>query len=306
MSLLGKEFKLSNGATIPAVGYGTGTKWFKLGRDEVDQTLVDILVTALDVGVTHIDGAEVYNTAIEIGEAIKKSGKPREEIFLTDKYFAGDGTFTAHSKAANPLESLKESLKRFQVEYVDLYLIHSPFIKQETHGFTLEEAWGYLEEAVQQGLAKNIGVSNFTKEDLERVIRVAKVKPTVHQIEYNAYLQNQTPDIVEYSKSEGILVEAYSPLGPIIKGDGKGELDDYLAQLSAKYDGKDAGQLLLRWVLQTGVLPITTSGKKERIVGLLEVYDFALTQDEVDRITTLGKQHKTLRQYWQKEFSKYD
>lgn len=305
MSLVGKSFKLSNGLQIPAVGYGTGTKWFKLGRDEIDTTLVDILVTALDVGVTHIDGAEVYNTALEIGEALQKAGKPRKDIFLTDKYFAGDGSFTRHSPFPNPYESLKESLKRFKVDYVDLYLLHAPFIKKETHGFTLEEAWGYLEKLVDEGLVKSIGVSNFAVEDLEKILKVAKIKPTVHQIEYNANLQNQTPGIVKYSQENGILVESYSPLGPIIKGAPDSKLNAYIAELTKKYSGKDAGQILLRWVLQNGVLPITTSGKKERIVGLLDIFDFQLTDEEQEKIASIGKE-TTIRQYWTKEYSKFD
>ncbi|CAK7893051.1 NADPH-dependent conjugated polyketone reductase C1 [[Candida] anglica] len=300
MSLSGKVFKLSDGNTIPAIGYGTGTKWFKLGRNEIDENLVNTLVTALSVGATHIDGAEVYNTDQEIGLAIKKSGLKREDIYLTDKYFAGDSSYTAHSKEANPYESLKASLKRFQVDYVDLYLLHAPFIKEESHGFSLEQAWAYVEKLKDEGLAKSIGVSNFSKEDLDRILKVAKHKPTVNQIEYNAYLQEQTPGIVEYSQQQGLLVEAYSPLGPIIKGK-PGPLDGPLAELAKKY-GKDEGQVLLRWVLQNGVLPVTTSANKERIQGSLDVFDFELTKEEVEEISKLGKEKK-LRQYWTKEYN---
>lgn len=303
MSLSGNVFKLSNGNTIPAVAYGTGTKWFKLGRDEVDTNLVKTLQLALSTGFTHIDGAEIYNTDQEIGEAIK--GKDRNSLFLTDKYFAGDGSYQGRSPHKLPYESLKFHLtNKLKTDYVDLYLLHSPFIKKDTHGFDLKEAWQSLEKAYEEGLTKNIGVSNFSVEDLKEVLEVAKIKPVVNQIEYSPYLQNQTPGIVEFSQKNGVLVEAYSPLGPITKGE-PGELTEYLESVGKKYN-KNASQVLLRWTIQRGVLPVTTSAKEERIAQFLALFDFELTSDEVEKITTLGASHPTLRQYWGNEFSKYD
>lgn len=304
MSLQGKSFKLSNGNTIPAIGYGVGTKWFKFGQNQIDDKVVEAVQLAIETGAPHIDGAEIYNTNKEIGQALAKSGVKREDIFITDKYFAGDGSYKARSEEVNPYEALKADLKQFNIDYVDLYLIHAPFIKKETHGFDLVEAWQYLEKLVDDGFAKNIGVSNFTKEDLEVILNSKpKYKPAVNQIEYNAYLQNQTPGIVEFSKSNDILVSAYSPLGPLSKGK-PGPIDEYVEKLASKY-GKTESQILLRSVLQNGILPITTSSKKERIQASLEIFDFELTQDEVNEINKLGKQ-KTLRQYWTNEYSKYD
>lgn len=289
-------------AKIPSIGYGTGTAWFRFGNDKIDETLVSTIGKAIELGFTHIDGAEVYGTEPEIGAALKKANLSRDKLFLTTKYFAGDSTYTYHSPDANPLEALKSSLKRLGVEYVDLYLLHSPFIKKEVYGFTTEEAWGYLEEAQKLGLAKNIGVSNYEVEDLKKILAVAKVKPQVHQIEFSAYLQNQTPGIVEFTKSEDILIEAYSPLGPITKGK-PGPLDPILEELSTKY-GKTEAQVLLRWVLQNGIVPLTTSAKESRIKEYLDVYDFELTDAEVAKITTVGKE-KQIRQYWLNEYGKY-
>ncbi|SGZ49393.1 CIC11C00000003389 [Sungouiella intermedia] len=303
MSLSGKVFTLSNGNTIPAVAYGTGTKWFKLGRDEIDTNLVDTLKLALAKGFVHIDGAEIYNTDAEIGEAI--SGKDRDSLFITDKYFAGDSSYKARSSLGTPYDSLKFHLaNKLKTDYVDLYLLHAPFIKKETHGFDLKEAWQSLEKAVHDGLTKNIGVSNFSVDDLKEVLEVAKIKPVVNQIEFNAYLQNQTPGVVEFSQQNGILVEAYSPLGPIVKGE-PGEFTEYLETLGSKYS-KSASQVLLRWVIQKNVLPVTTSAKEERIAQFVDLFDFKLADEEVKKITDLGAKHPVLRQYWTTEYAKYD
>lgn len=291
------SFKLNNGLAIPAIGYGTGTAWFKGSPGDLDQALVDNLETALKSGFTHIDGAQVYNTSAEIGEVVVKH--KREDLFLTDKYNVG-----ANSKIT-PYDALVDSLKnQFKTGYVDLYLLHSPFISKSTHGFDLVEAWKYLEKLVDDGYAKSIGVSNFSVEDLETILKSDyKIKPAVNQIEFSPYLQNQTPGIVEFSQKEDILVEGYSPLGPLLKGK-PGPIDDFVAKLASKYK-KAEEQILLRYTIQRQILPITTSSKKSRIDSFLDITDFLLTQDEVDEISKLGKQ-KTLRQYWTKEYSKYD
>lgn len=303
MSLAGKSFKLANGNTIPAVGYGTGTKWFKLGRNEIDTNLVKTLQLALDKGFVHIDGAEVYNTDLEIGQAI--AGRDRKSLFLTDKFFAGDSSYKHKSSHGLPYDSLKYHLaNQLNTDYVDLYLLHAPYIKKESHGFDLKEAWQSAEKAYEEGLAKNIGVSNFSVDDLKEILEIAKVKPVVNQIEFNPYLQNQTPGIVEFSQQNGILVEAYSPLGPIVKGE-PGELTEYLETLGSKYK-KTPSQVLLRWTIQRGVLPVTTSAKEERIAQFIDLFDFELASDEVDKITEIGKKHPTLRQYWTAEYSKYN
>ncbi|RLV93109.1 hypothetical protein JA1_002736 [Spathaspora sp. JA1] len=303
MSLVGNAFKLSNGNTIPAIGYGVGTKWFKAGRNEVDHDVIKALEVAIKLGFTHIDGAEIYNTNVEIGTALVNSGVDRKNIFITDKYFAGDANFTSRSHHSNPYEALKADLKELKLDYVDLYLLHSSYITKETHGFSLVEAWKYLEKLKDEGLTTNIGVSNFTVEDLKAILdSKPKYKPEVNQIEFSAYLQDQTPGIVQYSQEQGILVQAYGPLGPITKGQG-GPLDPVLEKLSKKY-GKTPSQILLRWVIQRGVLPLTTSGKEDRIKSFVDVFNFELTNQEVEEITTVGKQ-KTVRQFAQ-EFSKYD
>lgn len=303
MSLSGKIFKLSDGHTIPAVGFGTGTKWFKYGRDELDTTLVKAVEAALDKGFTHVDGAEIYNTDLEIGAAI--ANRNRKDLFITDKYFVGEASHALISPYGLPYESLKYHLKnKLKTDYVDLYLLHSPFVSKEVHGFDLADAWKSLEKAVEDGLTKSIGVSNFSVDDLKEVLKVAKIKPVINQIEYHAYLQNQTPGVVEFAQKEGILIEAFGGLTPITKGQ-PGELTEYLASLGKKYN-KSPAQVLLRWILEKGVLPVTTTSKEERLVEFINIFDFSLSSDEVEKITALGKSHGNLRLFWKTEYSKYD
>ncbi|PSK35160.1 hypothetical protein C7M61_004824 [Candidozyma pseudohaemuli] len=302
MSLSGKTFKLADGNSIPAIAYGVGTKWYKHGRNEIDEKVVEALQTAIQKGFVHIDGAEVYNTDQEVGLAVEGH---RNNLFLTDKYFVGDSSHADKSQYGTPYESLKYHLeKELKTDHVDLYLLHSPFVKKEYHGFSLAEAWQSVEKLKDEGLAKSIGVSNFAVEDLEEILKVAKHKPVVNQIEFNAYLQNQTPGIVEFAQKHDILIEAYSPLGPITKGE-PGEFTELLDTLGKKYN-KTPGQVLLRWVLEKNILPVTTSSNPDRIRLFVEIFDFSLNKEEVLKLTEIGAKHKTLRQYWKKEYSKYD
>lgn len=303
MSLSGKVFKLNNGVSMPAIAYGTGTRWFKLGRDEIDENLVSSLKTALNAGFVHIDGAEVYNTDAEIGKAIE--GVDRSSLFLTNKYLTGDSTRKMKSPHGTPYESLKARLEsKLKTDYVDLFLLHTPFIFEDFYGFSLEDAWKLMEKLHEEGLAKSIGVSNFLVEDLERIAKVAKIKPAVNQIEFNAYLQNQTPGIFDYCQKNDILVTAYSPLGPIVKGE-PGPFTEYLEEVGSAH-GKTPTQVLLRWVLQKNVMPITTSLKEERIKAYLGVFDFELSTQEVANITKKGAEHPTLRQYFTGDYEKFN
>ncbi|ODV86110.1 hypothetical protein CANARDRAFT_231426 [[Candida] arabinofermentans NRRL YB-2248] len=302
--------KLASG--IPKLGFGSGTYYFKYGNDTIDENLVSILTKALTSGVTHIDSAECYNTDYEVAKAIKQSKLPRSDIWITDKYFAGDSSYTVKSKEDDPYHHLVAALKRLDTPYVDLYLIHSPFIKTDVHGFDLSKAWGFMERCKKEGLAKHIGVSNFGVEDLKVIIDKKDSLPIeFNQIEFNAFLQNQTPGVVEFCKENNIQLEAYSPLGPLYKGDlktGVGKLfDEYLDTLVKKYN-RSKTQILLHWVAAIGIVPITTTSKESRLAEFLEVFEgFELTPEEVEKITEIGKSYKpVLRQYWKPEYSKYD
>ncbi|KAH7583724.1 Aldo/keto reductase family signature 2 [Nakaseomyces glabratus] len=299
-------FKLNNGHEMPGVAIvGTGTKWHKVNEtdENFSQTLVDQLKYALSLpGVVHLDAAEFYMTYREVGRALAETSKPRDEIFITDKYW------TLSKVTENPIVGLETGLKRLGLEYVDLYLLHSPFISKETNGFSLEEAWGMMEELYHSGKAKNIGVSNFAKEDLERVLKVCKVKPQVNQIEFNAFLQNQTPGIYNFCKQNDIQLAAYSPLGPLQKKPADGDSQPFYSYVNklAQHYNKTPGQVLLRWVTKRGVVAVTTSEKKERIKQAQEIFEFDLKDDEVTEITKLGLDHEPLRLYWHDQYNKYN
>lgn len=249
-------------------------------------------------GVVHVDAAEMYGTYAELGKALANTSKPRDQIWITDKFSKVNKT---------PREGLEYSLKNLGVDYVDLYLLHDPFYNDEKPGYDVVQAWKYMEELQKEGKAKNIGVSNFAVEDLEKVLAIAEIKPVVNQIEYSAFLQNQTPGIYEYAKEKNILLEAYSPLTPLtyVK-DHTGPFYDYLNQLASKYN-QDNSIVLLRWVYQTGVLPITTSSKPERVNKFhTAIWEFELTDEEVAKISKLGNEHKPARQWWTDKYSKFD
>lgn len=300
MSLQGNVFKLANGTTIPAVAYGAGTKWFKFGNPEVSEPLIQSLKFAVNNGFTHVDGAMIYGTDREVGAALSTVDKSK--IFHTNKYMGNFGTNKVPYE--NPLVSLRSQLKDLKMDQVDLYLLHHPFFTKEINGYDLKDAWKFMEQIVDEGLAKSIGLSNFAVEDVKTVLESARIKPVVNQIEFNAYLQNQTPGIVKFCQDNDILVSAYCPLAPILLEE-CGELNEYLDKLAEK-NSKTPGQVLLRWILQRGVLPVTTSSNEERIAQLNNLFDFELTAEEVQQITDLGNKHPTVRKYWNEEYDQYN
>lgn len=288
---------------IPAIGFGSGTKWrihkWDLAAKDLELThfveeLAEIILQVIKTGYLLIDTLEAYTTRAEVGKGLKDSGKPRSELFLTDKWSPG-----FRGSTLGPYDSLKGALKELDQEYVDLFLIHSP--KTEKVGLTLEEAWEQMVQLKKDGLAKNIGVSNCAVEDLEKLAKF-DFKPEVNQIEFHAYLQTQSPGVVDYCKKNDILLEAYGPLTPILHGEGP--LDDLLDKLAAKYD-RPKSQILLRWVYQNGVLPITTSSKIERLQDALKMFEFELEKLDFEEITKIGRT-KVHRNFCTDVFSKYD
>ncbi|OWB82259.1 2-dehydropantolactone reductase (A-specific) activity protein [[Candida] boidinii] len=297
----------STGDQIPIIGFGSGTKWQhkKKGRGEeakgtLDEDLIAVLVEALNHGFVHLDTAEIYTTRAEIGEALKRSGKKRDEVWITDKY-AHTSVYPGTTKRRGPYDSLVEGLKTLGVESVDLFLIHTQ--KLDLEAYPIDYYWGELEKLYNEGLAKNIGISNFDTEHLESIYKIAKIKPAVIQLEFHPYLQQQSPGIFEYLKDKNILVEAYGPLIPLTKAK-PGPLDDVLTALSKKYNASET-QILLRWVQQQGIVTVTTSSNPKRMDDIMDSFNLTLSDEDVELIRETGKK-KFFRGFIPDPFAKFD
>lgn len=287
------HFKLNDGKEIPVLAYGLGTARYKSDPSApLDTELVELTKQAIQIGYRHLDGAEVYGNEAELGAAIKASGIPREELFVTTKISA--------TKKQNTLDAFNLSLKKLGLEYVDLYLIHGPWFADSDE--ELQAKWADLEAIQASGKAKSIGVSNFLQTHIETVLKTAKVVPAINQIEYNPYLQHG--DLVPFHKKHNIVVEAYGPLTPLVTAKG-GPVDPYWKQLAEKY-GVTESEIGLRWAIDQGVVAITTSSKSSRLEGYLEkLPKFKLTEEEIAEIAKLGSQ-KHFRGFWKDKFDPND
>ncbi|POS84235.1 putative NAD/NADP-dependent indole-3-acetaldehyde reductase, partial [Erysiphe pulchra] len=286
------NFKLNNGIEIPSVGYGLGTARYKPDPSApVDVELVNLVVKAIKAGYHHLDGAEVYGNEQELGDAIAQAGVPREKLFVTTKI---SGTKVQDTQAAFEL-----SLKKLGLDYVDQYLIHAPyFAKTESD---LQQKWADLEAIYASGKAKSIGVSNFLQKDLEVILKTAKIKPAINQIEYHPYLQHG--DLIPFQKKVGITTSAYGPLTAVTKAK-PGPLDGLYDELAKKYS-VTPGEIALRWIIDQGVVALTTSGKEERLKQYQKISQFKLTEEEINSITETGKK-KHYRGFWREKFADDD
>ncbi|KAI9725469.1 MAG: hypothetical protein M1828_003140 [Chrysothrix sp. TS-e1954] len=285
------SLKLNDGNSIPMLAYGTGTAWFKKSPTaKADESLISTIKTAISMGWRHLDGAETYNTEPELGTAIKDGGVPRSELFVTTKIWKGFDDIAG---------SLKTSLEKLQLDYVDLYLIHSPFKMEKDE--ELQSAWRQMEALKKQGLAKSIGVSNYLPRHLEATLKVATIPPAINQIEFHPYLQRAK--LIEYHKQHHIATAAYGPLTPVTKG-APGPVDEYLEGVAKKY-AVSPSEVLLRWYIDQDVVPVTTSGKEQRISDYLRATTFKLTPKEVGMIGQLGEK-KHFRGFFTQVFDDND
>jgi len=259
--------ELNDGHAIPAIAYGTWT----LGNG---QGPIDNVGQALSVGFSHIDTAQYYRNEAEAGIAIRESGLARSDVYITTKYSGIDGLDIE--------TSIQNSLKNLGVSYVDLYLIHFPSLAVPD----IPTAWKKFEKIKEAGLAKSIGVSNFSVSDLVILLASAKIKPAVNQILLHPYVYHQQVPILEYALKEKIVIEAYSALIPITRRPG-GSVDK-LANAIAQRLGATSDQVLFAWVKAKGAVVVTSSSKKSRMEGYLSAGDLVLTSEDIAAIDKAG------------------
>ncbi len=231
---------------------------------------------ALESGYRHIDTAAIYLNEEEVGTGIRKSGIPREEIFVTTKVWNADQGFES------TLTAIDFSLIKLQVEYVDLYLIHWPFTNMLDGENKREETWRAMEKILATGKARAIGVSNYEIEHLEEMKQYAHTPPAVNQVEFHPFWFRK--ELMEYCHKQNIQVENYSPLSR-----GKFLMHEHITAI-AQAHGKTNAQVLLRWGIQHGNIVLPKSVHKERIEENISIFDFALSEEEMTVLDGWGEQ----------------
>jgi 2,5-diketo-D-gluconate reductase A len=249
---------LNSGHDIPQLGFGV----FKVDPDETERIVSD----ALEVGYRHLDTAKIYGNEAGVGRAIAKSGIAREELFVTTKLWNDD--------QADPEGAFQRSLEELGLDYVDLYLIHWPVAERGTY----VDAWKGLQTIAESGRARSVGVSNFQPKHLDAILAEGGILPAVNQVELHPAFQQW--ELRDYLGPKGIQVESWGPLGQ-----GKYELGELPGlQGIADAHGKSVQQVAIRWHLQEGLIVFPKSSSKERIAQNADVFDFELSDAELDVI----------------------
>lgn len=267
MNSITDTFKIYNGAEIPCMGLGT---W-----QSKDDTATAAVLSALALGYRLIDTAAAYGNEKGVGAGIKQSGLKREEIFVTSKLRNADHGYKA------TLDAFDLTMEKLGLEYLDLYLIHWPNpVQFRTHWEAATAGtWAAFEELYKKGKIKAIGVSNFMPHHIDTLMKTAKIKPMVNQLKLCPSVTQ--PEAVEYCRKNGIVVEAYSPFGT----GGIFKVEE-MRRLTDKY-GKTIGQICLRWCLQKGFVSLPKSANPMRIKENTEIFDFELTDKDIDLISNL-------------------
>ena len=258
---------LNNGINMPAVGFGV----FQITDKE---ECVKVVLDAIDVGYRLIDTAQAYGNEEAAGEAITKSSVPREELFITTKVWISNAGYEKAKK------SIEESLKKMKLDYLDLVLIHQPL--NDYYG-----TYRAMEDLYKEGKIKAIGVSNFYPDRLVDLALFNEVTPAVNQIEINPFHQQLIAK--EVNNKYGVQLQAWAPFA-----EGKNGMFDNptLKSIGDKHD-KSIAQVILRWLLQRGIVPLSKTVNKERMLQNIDIFDFELTKDDMDKISTLDKKESS-------------
>lgn len=258
-----KTVKLNNGIEMPLLGYGV----FQIpDPQECEKSVLD----AIETGYRLIDTAASYMNEVAVGNAIKKSGVPREDLFITTKLWVQDTGYEKTKKA------FEKSLIKLGLEYLDLYLIHQPF--GDVHG-----SWRAMEDLYKEGKVKAIGVSNFQSDRVMDIIAFNEIVPAVNQIETHPF--NQQIETQKFLTENYVQIESW---GPFAEGKNNIFQNELLTLIGKKYD-KTIAQVILRWLTQRGVVAIPKSVKKERMKENFDIFDFELNTEDMLAITTLDQ-----------------
>lgn len=254
------KLQLNSGSKIPAIGFGT---WNITGSDALGA-----VGHALKTGYRLIDTAKIYGNETEVGRAVGASGVSRGDVFVTTKLWPSDFVIAA--------EACSESIDRLGLKYLDLYLIHWPDGKQRN------TAWQALRELKKDGKVRAIGVSNYTVEHLKELLEESEEPPAVNQIEFHPFIYREQQPVLEFCRLHSIAVQAYSPLAQ-----GQGMDIRPITSIAAAH-GKTAAQIMLRWAIQHGTVPIPKSATPARIESNLQVFDFELTDKDMAALDNLS------------------
>ncbi|EMY5506481.1 MAG: aldo/keto reductase [Bacillus wiedmannii] len=269
MKNLQSTITLHNGVEMP---------WFGLGVFKVEDgpELVEAVKSAIKAGYRSIDTAAIYGNEKAVGEGIragiKEAGISREDLFITSKVWNSDQGYET------TLAAYEESLKKLELDYLDLYLVHWPVEGK------YKDTWRALETLYKEERVRAIGVSNFQIHHLQDVMKDAEIKPMINQVEYHPRLTQK--ELQAFCKEQGIQMEAWSPL---MQGQ---LLDNETLQEIAEKHGKTTAQVILRWDLQNGVITIPKSTKEHRIIANADVFNFELTKEDMEKIDALNQNHR--------------
>ncbi|RHX88567.1 aldo/keto reductase [Leptospira stimsonii] len=263
---LNQSVTLNNGVSMPIFGLGV---W----KTKSGKECTEAVLSALEAGYRHIDTAKIYSNEEDVGKAIRESGIPRKEIFITTKLWNADQGTEKTRKA------LEQSLEKLGIDQVDLYLIHFPVTSRRL------DSWKELEKAYHDKLCNAIGVSNFMIPHLTELLNESTITPAVNQVEFHPFL-NQI-ELLDYCKNHKIQLEAYSPLAHGQRID-----DPQIAKIGKKY-GKTPAQILIRWAIEQNIVVIPKSTKKERIIENANVFDFKISEEDMKILNSLDENFRT-------------